>query len=581
MTRSLLALLLGLALVAAAPARALELGGRVGLDYAHLESYTPGVPPPGQPHLGLTLDLGAAGAVWSPGTLVWSGELGYARWTRGEAAQETKTDALSYALRSTLFRDRRGPLTANLSALRNDSSFGVAGRSGTDRSTQTAYEADAAYAAPQRPSLSLGYGYSATDQSSSVYGQSFAERHAVRGGVSMYDEAFAYAGSYQGSFGTGTYASENRDEHRVQVTVRARLAPQVYLDVSDSYSLRRPTTTSPFNVQSERNVFRAGAASRTSREELTQGDYTYAHALQSAPTREESEITRHGVRGTLQRRLDPERWTLAGTVALSYVEQRLGADEQRAAGETLFTQLRFRRQEGARTLEVMGGPALGLLQRSGEGFDVGYGGSARASLSHSGALHTRIGYGVRYDSDLDGTEGWSLSQDVTGTASGSLAGGHVSGSLSASAVRGSSALRGDTAVRSLLGTAEYRKRRARVSLQAGVTSGLSQPEDGIPADGLLLPAPYDTHAYMASLLGSVSLLRALDGRGHVRYSSAVAPDRPERSETQAALGLDLHHGALTFSIEDRYVISALPSGGSLRANEVFVRASRSFGSLSR
>jgi hypothetical protein len=569
--------LLAIALGGTLPATgaALDWSGRAGGQYRRMDTWSPGAERQSSPHLDLNLGLDASGFLFAPDTLRLNGGIEYRRMRDDFGATTADRNALTYRLRSSIFPDPRSPVTVNANASRTADDFSREGR-GTETVRTTTFGADARVSGLTLPHLRLGYGYVDTERSDRVYGSSASTIHSLWGITMHGDSAFSYTAQYRGNFSDGTFDSENYGDHRVDVNAQATLAPDVTLRLDDTYFLRLPTTSSQFNVRQEVNALSATLIHLEKGGDLQIGGYTYTHGLQSAPLTEDAESGRQRLSFGMQRTLPAPEWRVRADASVSYSEERLGETRQRGTGETLTLMALWRRSPGGRHLELRAGPSVGALQAAGAPAKLGHGAKAGAAFgSDAGRPSWQLTYDASYESDLNGAEGWSVRQDLSASADGPVAGGSVRGSLTASALRRQTALFGGGASRSLIANAGYRVGRYDLQLQASLHSALSGTVAG-GGDGLFLPAPYDTQTLSGSLVGTAALTRYLFAEALLRYSSADIPDRPSRSDAEARGSLELRYASLNLGVENRYVISEVP-GGTLRFNQVMVRAYRTFG----
>jgi hypothetical protein len=572
----LLAIALGGTLPAAGAA--LDWSGRAGTQYRRMDAWNPGGERQTSPHLDLNLGLDASGFLFAPETLRLNGGVEYRRTRDDFGAATADRNAFTYRLRSSLFPDARSPVTVNANASRIADDLSTGGSRGTETVRTTTFGADARVSRLTLPHLQLGYGYVDTERSDRVYGSSGSTIHSLWGIAMHGDSAFSYTAQYRGNFSDGTFDSDNYGDHRVDVNAQATLAPDVTLRLDDTFFLRLPTTSSQFNVRQEVNSLSATLIQLGKGGNVGIGGYNYSHGLQSAPLTEDAESGRQSLSYGMQRTLSAPEWRVRGDASVSYSEERLGETGQRGTGETLTITALWRRSSGGRQLELRGGPSIGATQPAGSPSLFGHGAKAGATLgSDAGLPSWQLSYDASYESDLNGTEGWSVRQDLSASADGTLAGGSLRGSLSASALRRQTALFGAGASRSLVANAGYRVGRYDLQLQASLHSAVSGTvAGGIGSDGLFLPAPYDTQTLSGSLTGSVALNRYVFAGAQFRYSSTDIPDRPSRSDAEARGSLELRYASLNLGLENRYVISEVP-GGTLRFNQVMVKAYRTFG----
>jgi hypothetical protein len=571
-------LLVAVSLLPAA-ASAVSWNARVGTEYTQQDVWSADAGHETYPHLDVNLALDASGLAQVPGGLSWNGAVDY-RTVRAEVGgPATKRDALSYRLQSTLFTDPNAPFSVSANASRSDDEQWTSGVTGTDTLDTTVWRVDARYGALLMPSLAASYTAVESERVGPLYGVAHTARQTVNAMAGHGDSAFSYTARYRGNLSEGTFASENYDDHRVEFVARAALTPTSDLHLSDTYYLRLPRTESELNARQEVNAFAANLRGDVTTGAVHRASYAYTHALQTAPGRDDVESAKQNLAYGLNRTLPSRAWIVRADATVSYADERLGADRRKSTGETVTTVAVWRRFRDGQTTELRGGPSFALLQPAEGGSRIGYGAQAGASLHRTDGLFAwGATYDVRHEANLFGAEGWSLSQDLSLDANGPFGPGAARAQVAASALRRQAALFGAAASRTLSAAAGYRYGRYDLQLQASVTSAISaELVGGLASDGLLLPAPYDTHTVALSSLLSASLTRYLVAGTQLRYDVTDIPDRPSRTDAAARAFLELRYASLSFSLEDRYAVSEIP-GGSFRANQVMVRAYRAFGS---
>jgi hypothetical protein len=562
-----LALALGLVLPRAG--EAFEWQGRVGSEYRRDEAWSPDGGRSRYPRLGVDLGLDVGGYFVQPGAIDYSGGVNW-NWFGDSASGGDVQRQLTYRLLTAIFSDPRSPLSLVTQAERSTAGYTGAG---SGQLTTTTVGTQASVQVPDRPQLNLGYQYLHSDQESQQIGDSRRSVHSVSGAVSSGTSVFNYDTSYRGNFGKGTYASDNADDHSVQVSASMNPAPGYRLHLSDGFFLRLPTFSSGYNPHQEMNAFSAqlvqGEAGAV---DLQSGGYHYAHGVQTTPL-ETAEQTQHRFDYQNQRALTPQ-WRLRSFAGVSLLESRLGGLTQKTSAQNLGAVATWRRGTGGDFLEVRGGPTASLLEPEGKGSTFGYGGTAGAGASRSwGVLVGQASYDFRYEKDVS-VEGWAITQGASAGANGPLGRGQLTGQLLLSSDRRTSPLFGSSANRSVTGLVGYRIAQAEAQLQATLVDGGT----GVSGDGLFIPAGYDSHTRRAVLSLATPVVHYVRFRGKLSYSSTDLPDRPALTESEAQGALELAYGAFRFTVDDRYVISEVPLGGTNRVNQLFVRVDRAFGS---
>ena len=334
---------------------------------------------------------------------------------RASAGRTTFRGLLSYRLKSVLFSDPRSPVRLDLSALRADERTSLQGSSVGSGTTQS-YSANALLALPYRPSLQAGYSYDESQREYPTIGDYSRRLHTVTGSTNHGTGVYSYTGSYRGKFSEGTYASDNYNEHQVQLGGTASLSEPVQLQLSDDYYLRLPRTDSQFNPRQETNSFFAAVShGLVNNAPVQRGLYQYIHGLQTAPLSNEVERTSHRGGYALERLLAPE-WRLRGTADVTYSDDRLGDLHNRVGGQAVGTTLVWRRTTDDDSSELRAGPSVGILEPATGSTRVGWGATAGGSVARTWtALRASLSYDVSYRSDL-GVQGWELRQQGTAGA---------------------------------------------------------------------------------------------------------------------------------------------------------------------
>jgi hypothetical protein len=561
-----------------AGARAIDWSGHLALLYQRGDAWDPAGERSASPSLDFDGRLDASGFVWGPGILDWSGGIAYRRLRLSYVTSRDDSDGLTYRARVGLFENPRSRLSlvADARRLGEDFTSNAAGAF-TGTRTTNAYDASLRYAAPGQPSLRLGF--SALDWKELGPGRPERDRTllGLRAGTNHGTDAFGYGLDYDGARSEGTLVSDDYDQHRVRAFGRARLGGSAEASVSDGYYLRIPTSTAATNPEVENHVFNAGVRWWAGDRRIDRTQYDYLHGVYTSPGVEERERTQQRLGHRHERQLSPSL-RLYGNLDLSLAQDRLGLVEQTFAGQSAGAVLRWRSTGTTREWEVKGGPTLGLLEPSGGDVTFGYGGSAGTVVTWTGArLRPSLSYDVSFGQDVGGTQGFVLRQAAAASLDGALGASLVQARLSLLGDRSESDLFGATARRTLQLTADWRWRRVEAHLLAGLTSGIAGTTDDFSGDGLIVPAPYDSHTRNLAVSATAPLLRRLALTGRFRWLDIDAPDRPAEGEIGGSLAAEYSLGALQLSLEDRYTVNTT-NGFTQKENVIFFRLMRTFGS---
>lgn len=566
-----------LALIAAAlvpgAVHAFEWSGRAGVLYTQDDSWTSSAEKTSIPRLDVDLALDASGFVQQPDLFTWSGGVGYRRLSVGHTGQaDDVQDRLDYRLRTVLFGRRGSPFTVSALALRSDLDGSVEAGAFSGRSES--YGGNVVLNLPGRPSLDAGYVRSESTNESPFYPEHRTTRDAFNATTAHSTSLFSYRAAYRGTLDTGTFASDNHDDHRADVDARIRLSERVRISITEDFYRRTPTLASVFNPTQELNTFSA-TIQHTEREGPTSQQLRYSHT--SGLTESATQLfTRklHRLDYQTQRTLSAPEWSLVGNVGATYDDRAADGERQRSAGQSAGATLQWVRQLGATRVNAQGGPSFGLVEPFDGTVDWGYGGSIGGGVQRSwtdvlGSLQYSLTYGTGV-----GTETTTLSQQVSASAEGSVGSGRLRAELLASGDRSEDPLFGLHAARSLRGRTEYTRGRHAAWLEATLRDGVADPLRAPFGDGLFLSPGYDTHNRTVAAGGRATVARFV-ASGSVHLVNAELPDRPAQDELQLRGELSYRLAAFGLSIEDRYV-KAL--GDERRANVVFLRVYRLLGS---
>jgi hypothetical protein len=564
--------------LAATPAHAIEWVGRVGAQYTRNDAWSPEAGRLAEPHLDLDIGLDAMGYLSRRDVMTWIGGIEYRRLSDTRNAVGSTRNVLDYRLRSIFFSDPRSPFSFEVHTARRTDGTATESRTGTDLESSTSYGAGARITPSGLPYAQLGYDHLDQHRTGPAYGPSGRTLDTFTADVGHGIPSADWSARYVGSISSGTYATDNYADHRVDLGARAPLAPVLDLNLAATHYLRIPSVSATVNVRQEIDTASALLFHHPENKSSQTGSYSYSHAVQTGPGQADVERSLQRLGYSLQRSLSTE-WRVTVRGDASYAEDRLGTDILRGTGQSIGAIPLWRRERPDGFFQLSAGPTLGLLEPDRGPTEIGYGANAGAQVGHSfGVLMTALTYDFAYARNLDATSGWIVTQHVTGTASGRLGSGLLNGQLLLASDRRETALFGPGASRVIDALATYAWHRHELRLQAGLQSGISGTVSGkIASDGLFLPAPYDSQTTYVSTGGTGALTRFAFLYGQLRYSSTDLPDRPRRAEYEARGAFRFRYGAMQLSLEDRYVISEIP-GGQLRINEVFVRAQRGFGS---
>lgn len=572
-----IAIAFALALPAAAPA--LDWSADLGLDYAREDRWREGAERFTLPRLELNLGLDASGYLDSPSTAQWLAAAHWRRLSESNGAIDTTRSSLTYRLRLALFQDPRSPVTLQVHAARADVDVKVDGTSGTTRAATTVVGTDLRLAVTGRPYLNVGYQYLDRDETGPLLAGADRTVHSMTASTGHGTGTYTYSARYLGRFSTGTFDTDNFDDHRVDVDVQAQVAQDVTARLNEIYYRRLPANGSQFNLAQELNALSTTVTSRGSERGQQQVGYSYAHALSTAAGVTDMERAEQRLNWGLHHLFEGSRWQLRALADASLSEVRVGSAVDRASGQLARVLGAWRHQDGQDLVELRIGGSAGARQPDAADASFGWGTQGGATAQHRwDDLLGSASYNLTFESDLFATGGWSLRQEALSTLSSPVGGGRASAQLQASALRRDGGLLGPGASRSLTALAAYQWRRYHLSLTGGLASGVSGSlAEPIRGDGLFLPAPYDSHSSYASVSFTTTLASYLFANLRARRTAIDVPDRPDQSETELFASLTWGYAGIFLGLEDRYLVSTV-GGLTIRDNRLLIRVRRGFGS---
>jgi hypothetical protein len=577
--RSIALALAAMALFAPRPAAPADILGRLSLLYQRDDSWTAGRHATA-PRLDLEGGLDAAASPFGPGIVDWSGGAQYQR-LRASYFDSGSTSSSVWTYRSTaaLLRNPVSPVSVSANASRtiSDSTYEGA-TSFTGRLLTDSYGVDGYYNDRTRPVIRFGANAIETTRRGFEQFEANTSSKLLRLGTTSGAGTFSYGVDYRGAWNSGTFATDNYDDHLVDLRVKVVVDPRFEVFLEERYNRRLATLEAQTNPEIENSATAVGVHWRDGGKLTARTRYSYDHFLAAAP----GSLDVERLAQTLSQAIDYTRsreWWYSANVALAFAQNRSGTAESRLTSETAGVLGRWTRTSPERELLLSGGPTVGLIQPEAGGPDAAYGatGLGRIGWLWPGS-NAGLAYGVTYGTNTNAALGSSLSQSVTADASTVLLGEMRLRSLFTVAVdRRDLEPIGATATRSILLTSDLFWRRRTLSLQAGISSGFAGSTPGaVNGDGLFLPARFNAHNRFASLMLSLPVARPLTLVLRTNYVYMTAPDRPDERQAGAYALLQYFVGAFVLSLEDSYVIGGT-SAFDRRDNRLFVRVTRVFG----
>lgn len=556
-------------------ARPIDVSGQLGGAYLRVDQWARGA------HTSeYTWDwngnLDASGAL-SPGMLEFSLGARYLSSATYYAGTHSRAEGWGYRLRLAALSSTWYPVT--FSASRDHAEFTAdvkAGRTGSTVLTNLGMEAE--MRRPDLPNVraqvrrieivNRSFGNPEMHADSTVLGLQASQ--AVQGGN--------YSVAYDTTWNKGDYADSNYQNHNLAVLSTLELGKELEAQILGHYYLRNPGDRNPLNPRYDSDDL-STQLRWTPRSDVTGNlGYSYYRSTVDIPGADIRDQVGHGLVASANYRAG--NWSFNGQTAANVFTTRLGATEERTAGQQLGGSVYYSQGRGRINLTASGGLTLGLFEPAAGRTELAYGASGSLGVSTLVSIwNTTASYAADYGSNVGGLEEKSFRQQLVLQAEGpAWARGNLLARLSLSSQRRE---------QSLLGTAA--SRTARLEVQAIWRGYLLRLEGGFldalgdnlsPAgsgDGLFLPLDYNTHSRYAILSASVPTQFGLVLSGAARIASV---DVPGRGGSQWERGLELIArytlGGWTFSVEERLATGGA-AGGSSTGNTLLVRASRAFG----
>lgn len=570
---------LAAALAAALPLRASAFGwgGSLGGMYTRLDADT-GTYRTSSPRLDLDVSLRLNGSIGGPGTFDWHAEGAYL-WSRAEVdgAQSYAADTARYRAEGALFNHIGSPLQLRASVSRTDQTQKLGVESGqVGDYVSDAFSVTADYLTPGRPRVVLGYFRSQSTSSLPGSADTQTNRDLYSVDVSHGAGPFTTALRYFGERGDGTFTADRYTQHEVGVDASVVLPAGYDLRLTDSYFLREPTATQGDTYSIELNRFEAYLRGGAFYGGLHEVRYTYLHSTTGAYGTEVDVMTQ-SLGYSADRRLNPE-YFLRGSATVGLDDRRSGSESLRSTGETLGVSLWWHRSRKDADYTVSGGPEVGFVQPAGGDNSMSYGASAGAAAGLTrGVYALGATYNIAYRSTDPALGRWTLAQGLSASASRPIGTRSLSAQFQATGIRQHDPVTGDSATRTLFLSGTITGKGWNADVNATLTSATAAaiPSSRIPGDGFLVPAPFDQHGASVRASAGRNFGLALSGGAYFGLSTVRGPGLPGGMTTEVGGNLGYGFGALTISLEDRYVTSDVLGGG--RSNYLMVVVRRAFG----
>ncbi len=574
--------LLAAALAALAPAsaRAYDWAGRLGLSYDRIETWN-GPEYSLVPKLRLDGILAARGSFVDRGVIDWWGNVRYEDYsaTYGPANEDSNT--LGYALNVGILQTpaARASLSGSVSRSRSDYSMDAEAARTTGTSTTNDWSVRG-YAGP-RGLPGLVAAYSNRDIVNSGLGREETSETwktldlSTQVGQSNLNSNIAY----QSQWVTGSLPALNFQSQTVNLQTSMSPADGVGSGLNVLYFLRDPTALAATNPRLETTMVTAnlGWGHR-----LAEADgavqYLYNHSSATDPSLVVRDVMSNTAILQYGRRITPE-WRWIGALTGAYQQRRIGETvESSNANQTVGLTFDYARTAGGGATGASIGGRIGANEPDHGSTELAYGVNGSFRRNWQGASHLyAFNYSVSYDQNLAATGGWTTMQSLFAELRSATGGWfRYSARLQAGGARGGGGTFGDNANRSITAYGSVAYRRVVLDLEVGAIDAVTGALQNPISDSLFVPAGYNTRSRYAATTFSWPLAERLGARFLAKYTILSGPSTPDQREGLLNPSLWYSFGLWTFSLEDRYTVGGTSSFDH-RVNELFVRASRSFG----
>jgi hypothetical protein len=556
----------------------------VGAGYSRTDSVTTNPQTSVSQAVPLWEALGNAEATWvpfRPGLLSLDGGVDYRHYQQYGDQAASRSDNLTYRAGAAVLSD--GPLTLDLGAARRRSDFSAdLGATQTGSTTSDDQRAGLALRGLDLPRLTANYTRNRTENLNFGGLRSSSSSDVLGVAASQGLNAFDYTAIYDTAWSRGSFADLNYRSHRLDLQASARPADGVEMRVSDGWIQRLPDSSRAdiTNPLYEGNAFNAGATWRRGRGLLLGVSYGDARFALARPTVDRVERHTQNAGQLLQYDVAPE-WTLLETLTVSRNDDTVGADSIRAFGQSLAAGARWARARDETRYAVELLASGGYLRPDTGGTFAGAGASLDLQYALvSPARRWAAGLRTSFNSNLQGREGWDLSND--GYASLASEGGpglraELRLDLSQAITRTALFGQRETRLVRLQGVARY----VRVTLRAaaGLSEGLADLANQGALPGIpVLPDKLKTRTAYAQGQAEAAFWRTgLSGLASLNWLRNSSPGRPNTDEVGLSVALVYNLGLFTLSLEDRYTIGSVENT-VVKVNYLFARVTRNFGS---
>lgn len=555
--------------------------GRVGLLYDRVDVWSEGGGHTSLPTLDLDLSAALQGSIVEPGVFSWKLGGAYRRDSQSFNGSRLRlTEAFAYDFDAALFRNPTTPVSLQLFARRDDSTFkSYSGTTVAGSRTSDTYGTTLSITPAGLPVLEASYVRNTREEDLPDLGRHDATTDRLTARYRQSAPTFNSFGTFTAEWNDGSWVYDKNRNYSVQAEAQAPVGATGALYVSDSYYHRTPTTSLTGAFSQDLNSFVGGYRSGQEPGDKTMLRFANRHGLASSALAT-TESTTNALDYFQDFRVGDEGNYVEAVANGSMNDLRTtAAGRTSSSGATVGADFAIRRatERSRYWWELAAGPRVGYVASDTTGDDLGYGANGRAGISTNlGGYNLSALYHVIYRNNLQGLAGWLLEQQGTAFVEGQVGDGRATANLSLIGRRGRSAL-GAEGVQSLLAQANYRWSGYTVYTGLTLSRGILQgtPNDFV-GDGFFLPIGYDSKALGVTLGGNVRIGSALAFGLEGRYSSSSGPGQPDLESAQWIGTVSYRLGLFELSIENR--LTAKTFDPSTATDNIFMlRASRTFG----
>lgn len=559
-----------LALAAAPPAAAWTVNGAADVGFQRADTFDPVASSvAGAWDWGVGLGIGDLPV--SPGLLQLSLN---GAWRQSRSLFQdlsSRFTNLSYGANATLLGASPAPLT--LSALRNRLDYAVNETSQQGLTETTSFTGAWALNVPRYPSLSAVAGR--TDSTNKSFGnpETTSGATTLQLGTAYTLASQSLSATYNTSWNDGTYAETNYRSHQLTLTGAGDVTRDIRYWISDSYFLRDPLVESVFNPRYDSNSFSTGLGWKAGGTTNTT-TYGYNHGLVAPPGGQVREVAANSLSQSTAFGIGPDV-QMAASLSLNQAVERLDLTQARAFGEALGLNVNWRHAYPSYTLTLGSGGSLGAYQGGGSSL-LSYVASLYAGAETTvGRTGLSASYSLSYSGNSQALAGSGYSQNLLLRAVSRAGPVSLLGDLTAAASRSDSPLLGTSFARSITGSLTTGWRRYSAQLTLGWNSGLAEAlqRPGF-ADGLFIPAPYNTESAFAMLTAGATFGRlGVFAMGRTAWSTYL--ERPSGNQQAVSVTASYRIGLWSLRVDDRYSVGGV-TGFRAGGNLFFVHLTRSF-----